>query len=75
VRKTIDDQKAENVLERKLKQAKAAVAEGHENAAHEQFDRFFRRLRSLTQNGRIDPDTAESLRECGHTLEDKVVKD
>ena len=75
VRQEIDDQQAENVLKRQLKDAAAAVAKGHENGAHRKFDAFFRKLRNLEQNGLIDPGTAENLRECGHTLEDKVIKD
>jgi hypothetical protein len=75
VRITIDDQKAERVLKRKLRKAKAFLAEGDEEAARESFDSFFRRLRRLKHNGRVDPVTANNLRECGHTLEEKVIED
>lgn len=75
VRTTIDDQKAENALERKLRRAKASLAEGDEEGARESFDRFFKRLRRLQHNGRIDPGTADNLRDCGHTIEQLVIED
>ncbi len=68
-------QKAEHALKRKLRRAKAFLAEGDEEAARESFDRFFKKLRKLQHSGRIDPDTADNLRDCGHTVEEKVIKD